>query len=82
MPSPWIVQMTEDGTGQYYFNRITGEMRTSPPGVDDMEDYELESVLPTDHDALSWSDNDQENEEEEPESGFVPKKVCRTIKHK
>ncbi|CAO3629703.1 unnamed protein product [Cunninghamella echinulata] len=31
LPPNWIVEMTEDGTGCYYYNKLTGEMRTSPP---------------------------------------------------
>ncbi|CAO3631141.1 unnamed protein product [Cunninghamella blakesleeana] len=31
LPPNWIVEMTEDGTGCYYYNKLTGEMRTNPP---------------------------------------------------
>lgn len=31
LPSSWIMDMTEDGTDCYYYNKLTGEMRTSPP---------------------------------------------------
>jgi son of sevenless-like protein len=30
-PSNWIMEMTEDGTDCYYYNKLTGEMRTTPP---------------------------------------------------
>jgi hypothetical protein len=31
LPSDWIMEMTEDCTDCYYYNKLTGEMRTTPP---------------------------------------------------
>ncbi|ORZ06664.1 ras guanine nucleotide exchange factor domain-containing protein [Absidia repens] len=31
LPANWIMEMTEDGTDCYYYNKLTGEMQISPP---------------------------------------------------
>lgn len=35
LPSNWIMEMTEDGSDCYYYNKLTGEMRTTPPTHDE-----------------------------------------------
>ncbi|CAO3594389.1 unnamed protein product [Absidia cylindrospora] len=33
LPANWIMEMTEDGTDCYYYNKLTGEMQISPPAL-------------------------------------------------
>ncbi|ORZ00224.1 ras guanine nucleotide exchange factor domain-containing protein [Syncephalastrum racemosum] len=40
LPQGWSVQMTEDGSGTYFYNHETGEMRSSHP--DDISESEYE----------------------------------------
>ncbi|KAG0180775.1 hypothetical protein DFQ29_010159 [Apophysomyces sp. BC1021] len=42
VPPTWTLQLTEDGTGRYFYNHMTGEMRSSlPEDVEFDEDYSL-----------------------------------------
>ncbi|ORZ20438.1 ras guanine nucleotide exchange factor domain-containing protein [Absidia repens] len=48
LPANWIMEMTEDGTDCYYYNKLTGEMQTLPPIGSSAE---IQSRSESNHDA-------------------------------
>ncbi|KAI8060586.1 ras guanine nucleotide exchange factor domain-containing protein [Gongronella butleri] len=60
MPANWVVETTVDGSSVYFYNKLSGEMRTTPPSpplapavansmsLSDMDPYERDDDLPSD----------------------------------
>lgn len=56
LPPNWSLQMTEDGSECYYYNHVTGEMRSTHP--EDISDTEID-------DNASYANGSIDEEEEE-----------------
>lgn len=57
LPRGWSVQMTEDGSGTYYYNHETGEMRSSHPDDISESEYEENASVGTMNDSSEDEDS-------------------------